>query len=91
MIVDVLRGADRGEQEAKPSGARDLGSKNGSFVNRARVEVVPLADREVVRLGDWVGVVCCLPDEALQRGTLLARRLLAAAEERHLYAAGRLG
>jgi transcriptional regulator with AAA-type ATPase domain len=36
---------------------RDLGSRNGSFVNGRPVTEAPLALRDVVRLGEWVGVV----------------------------------
>ncbi len=37
---------------------RDMGSKNGTFVNRRRTEGATLAPQDVLRLGDWVGVVC---------------------------------
>jgi transcriptional regulator with AAA-type ATPase domain len=36
---------------------RDLGSRNGSFVNGRAVAEAPLGPRDVVRLGEWVGVV----------------------------------
>jgi sigma-54 dependent transcriptional regulator, acetoin dehydrogenase operon transcriptional activator AcoR len=36
---------------------RDLGSTNGTFVNAERVAEAPLASGEVVRLGEWVGIV----------------------------------
>jgi hypothetical protein len=36
---------------------RDLGSTNGSYVNGARVEHAALAEGDVVRIGDMVGVV----------------------------------
>ncbi len=39
---------------------RDLGSTNGTFHNgeRAGEQAVALADQDVVRLGEWLGVVC---------------------------------
>jgi transcriptional regulator of acetoin/glycerol metabolism len=36
---------------------RDMGSRNGSFVNGQRVREAPLGLRDVVRLGEWIGVV----------------------------------
>src|SRR5688572_14441668 len=36
---------------------RDLDSKNGVFVNARKVHEAPLRVGDVVRLGDWVGVV----------------------------------
>lgn len=36
---------------------RDMGSRNGSFVNGQRVREAPVAPRDVVRLGEWIGVV----------------------------------
>jgi DNA-binding NtrC family response regulator len=36
---------------------RDLDSRNGVFVNGARVVDVPLAAGDVVRCGEWIGVV----------------------------------
>ena len=36
---------------------RDLGSTNGSFVNGARISERALVAGDVVRLGDWVGLV----------------------------------
>jgi transcriptional regulator with PAS, ATPase and Fis domain len=39
---------------------RDLGSKNGTFVNAARIASAPLALQDIVRIGDWVGVLCKL-------------------------------
>jgi transcriptional regulator with PAS, ATPase and Fis domain len=35
----------------------DLASKNGTFVNGAKIEQAPLAEQDVVRLGEWVGIV----------------------------------
>jgi sigma-54 dependent transcriptional regulator, acetoin dehydrogenase operon transcriptional activator AcoR len=40
---------------------RDLGSKNGSFVNGRRIERCALADGDVVRVGDCVGIVERVP------------------------------
>lgn len=39
---------------------RDLGSTNGTHHNGARIgdEPVALADQDIVRLGEWLGVVC---------------------------------
>ena len=36
---------------------RDLGSRNGSFLNGSAVREAPLSARDVVRLGEWIGVV----------------------------------
>ncbi|HEX4351837.1 MAG TPA: sigma 54-interacting transcriptional regulator [Polyangiales bacterium] len=38
-------------------GIRDLGSRNGVWVNGQRVEATALMDGDVVRLGEWIGVV----------------------------------
>ena len=35
----------------------DLGSKNGTFVNRGRTTSAPLTRGDVVRMGNWLGVV----------------------------------
>lgn len=37
---------------------RDCGSKNGTHVNTRRVDRAAIAPQDVVRLGEWVGVVC---------------------------------
>jgi transcriptional regulator with PAS, ATPase and Fis domain len=53
---------------------RDMGSRNGSFVNGVAVREAPLETRDVVRLGEWVGVVteCGSEDAAAQRfGTIV--------------------
>lgn len=42
----------------------DLGSTNGTHVNGRRVEYAPLAEEDVVRLGDVLGVVARVPPEA---------------------------
>lgn len=41
----------------------DLDSTNGTFHNECRIDSTPvtLADQDVVRLGEWVGVVCTIP------------------------------
>jgi len=44
---------------------RDLDSKNGSFINAVRREVGTIAAADTVRLGDWVGVVCSMPEAAV--------------------------
>jgi transcriptional regulator with AAA-type ATPase domain len=36
---------------------RDLGSLNGTFLNGVRVREEPLAAGDVIRLGEWIGVV----------------------------------
>jgi transcriptional regulator with PAS, ATPase and Fis domain len=36
---------------------RDLGSRNGTFVNGQRVEERPIGPGDVVRIGEWVGLV----------------------------------
>lgn len=40
---------------------RDLGSRNGSFVNGARIHESPLSRGDVVRLGEWLGLVDVVP------------------------------
>jgi DNA-binding NtrC family response regulator len=49
---------------------RDNKSKNGSWLNAARVDVAALKPQDVVRIGDWVGVVCSLPQSSIEQGTL---------------------
>jgi len=46
---------------------RDLGSKNGTFVNGSRQELAPLSIQDTVRAGDWVGVVCAMPAAAIEQ------------------------
>jgi transcriptional regulator of acetoin/glycerol metabolism len=43
---------------------RDLGSRNGLFVNGERCPEATLALGDVVRMGEWVAVVVALDDEA---------------------------
>jgi transcriptional regulator with PAS, ATPase and Fis domain len=50
---------------------RDLDSRNGSFVNGRRVTEAPLDRGDVVRLGEWVGIVLELADnDAGAHGTI---------------------
>jgi transcriptional regulator with PAS, ATPase and Fis domain len=46
---------------------RDLDSTNGVFLNEQRVRQAPLRVRDVVRVGDWIGIVTALPigDQAI--------------------------
>lgn len=55
--AELSRHHARVEQSGPSWLLRDLGSKNGTWVNGARHDVVPLFDQDVVRLGEWVGVV----------------------------------
>lgn len=63
----VLPGAEvsRYHAELVPEGGitwlRDLGSTNGCHHNGHRVPQAILAKQDVVRLGEWVGVVCSIP------------------------------
>ena len=43
---------------------RDLASRNGVFVNGARINDAPLLAGDVIRCGEWVGVVVSEPAEA---------------------------
>ncbi len=67
----VLPGAEvsRYHAELVPEGAitwlRDLGSTNGCHHNGVRTPQAILAKQDVLRLGEWVGVVCAVP-----RGTV---------------------
>ena len=36
---------------------RDRGSRNGTFLNGARIAEMPLASGNIVRVGEWIGVV----------------------------------
>jgi len=42
----------------------DVGSTNGVFLNHQRVTRAPLLVRDVLRLGDWIGVVATIPKDA---------------------------
>jgi pSer/pThr/pTyr-binding forkhead associated (FHA) protein len=44
--------------------ARDLGSTNGIFLNGARVTEAALKPRDVLRIGDWIGIVANVADDA---------------------------
>lgn len=44
---------------------RDEGSRNGTFVNGRAIREVPLAEQDVVRVGDWLGVVAADIDQHL--------------------------
>jgi DNA-binding NtrC family response regulator len=66
---------------------RDLGSRNGTHVNGARITEETLSPGDVVRLGEWVGVVCSVADPdpgfsvlpgGFVKGPRLAERLAAA-------------
>lgn len=46
---------------------RDLGSRNGTYLNGERVEGAPLADQDVIRVGDHVLVVQALAGEDVRR------------------------
>lgn len=70
--LSISRHHARLEREGPLWVLRDLTSKNGSFINGQRREVAPLAPQDTVRLGDWVGVVCQLPWEALKDGRFFA-------------------
>jgi transcriptional regulator with PAS, ATPase and Fis domain len=40
---------------------RDLGSRNGVFVDGERIDEAPLAPGKVLRLGEWIGIVVQVP------------------------------
>ncbi len=50
----------------------DLTSKNGTWVNARRVNAATLSEQDIVRLGDWVGVVTRLPPNTPATFTELA-------------------
>lgn len=59
-------------------GIRDLGSSNGTYVNGQRVSERALAERDVVRCGEWVGLVVTadiLPVDVRTGAQLLAEGL----------------
>jgi two-component system response regulator FlrC len=47
---------------------RDLGSRNGVFLRGVAVERAPLRMGDVIRLGEWVGVVVATPAEGAAGG-----------------------
>ncbi|HXK19653.1 MAG TPA: sigma 54-interacting transcriptional regulator [Polyangiaceae bacterium] len=50
---------------------RDLGSKNGVFVNAAPVSSAAFSEGDVLRVGDWVGIgIKATMDESLEIGEL---------------------
>jgi transcriptional regulator of acetoin/glycerol metabolism len=51
-------------------GIRDLGSRNGVWVNGERVDATALMDGDVVRLGEWIGVVVPGLTESVQFGEI---------------------
>jgi DNA-binding NtrC family response regulator len=59
----VLPGQDVSRRHAETARAgplsvlRDLGSRNGTWVNGQRIEERPLGPKDVVRIGEWVGLV----------------------------------
>jgi transcriptional regulator with PAS, ATPase and Fis domain len=59
----VLQGRDvsRRHAEGRRVGAvpfvKDLGSRNGTWVNGVKVEEQPLGPNDVLRIGEWVGIV----------------------------------
>jgi DNA-binding NtrC family response regulator len=54
---------------------KDEGSRNGTRRNGEAVGEVPLADDDVVRIGDWVGVVTRVPASVLSAGRLFGEPL----------------
>jgi len=81
------------ERRGEAVAVRDVGSRNGVYVDGARVELAPLSDGSVLRLGEWVGVVTRGSGalRALAPGLLGSSRLEAAlADVRHA-APSRLG
>jgi len=52
----------------------DQQSKNGCFQNGRRIREAPLADQDVVRLGEWLAVVTFVPNDELD-AALVVREL----------------
>lgn len=48
---------------------RDLDSTNGVFLNGRSISHAPLKVRDVLRFGDWIGVVTSLSDDAPEKWT----------------------
>jgi sigma-54 dependent transcriptional regulator, acetoin dehydrogenase operon transcriptional activator AcoR len=61
----VSRQHARVEREGPLWLLRDLESKNGSFINTVRREIGAIGAGDTLRLGDWVGVVCWMPQAAV--------------------------
>jgi pSer/pThr/pTyr-binding forkhead associated (FHA) protein len=45
---------------------KDLGSRNGIFVNGARVQGAPISTGQVLRLGEWIGIVIQVSPDAAE-------------------------
>jgi DNA-binding NtrC family response regulator len=45
---------------------RDLDSRNGVFINGTRIREAPISLGEVVRLGEWVGIVIDVPADIVE-------------------------
>jgi transcriptional regulator with AAA-type ATPase domain len=43
---------------------RDLGSRNGAFVNGGQIKEAPISSGQVLRLGEWIGVTIDLAEDA---------------------------
>lgn len=54
---------------------RDLQSRNGTYLNGARITVAPLQPGAVVRVGEWVAVFCALPRAVVQGSALFIEPL----------------
>ena len=52
-----------------PPMLRDLDSTNGVFLNGRPVSLAPLKVRDVLRFGDWIGVLTSLSDDVPERWT----------------------
>ena len=63
--VEISRRHAEVRREGPIAALRDLGSRNGVFINGRRRDDTPLARGDVVRCGEWIGVVVSEPaDEA---------------------------
>ncbi len=52
---------------------RDRGSKNGIKLNGRRVDEAPLSPQDVIRVGEWLGVITELTDEQLESGQVVTQ------------------
>src|SRR5690606_9247643 len=50
---------------------RDFGSKNGVNVNGARIRQAALAEQDVVRIGEWIGIVTTLTEAQLRAAQIV--------------------